>query len=222
MYIPRRYEVKDQPAILDFVRANSFGILVSAADGRPVGTHIPMLLSRDVAGEPCLLGHISKGNQQKTSLVDGATVLAIFMGPHAYISPRWYTQMNVPTWNYLAVHAYGAVELMEGEALREALSSMVDFYEEGRPAPIRMEEIPEKMLSDDLKGIIGFRIRVTEWQAAAKLSQNRDEESYHRVITELDAAGDEASGGVAAAMRAVNPHRPPGDPTGPPRGRSPQ
>jgi transcriptional regulator len=216
MYIPKRFEEKDQPAILDFVRANSFGVLVSVSEGRAVGTHIPLLLSEDEKGEPCLLGHISKGNDQKESLKDGAAVLAIFTGPHAYISPRWYTQLNVPTWNYIAVHAYGTIELMEGEALRAALSLMVDHYEQGRPDPMKMEEIPEKILHDDIRGIVGFRVRVTEWQAAAKLSQNRDEVSYHQVITELEHSGDAAAGAVAEAMKRANPHKkkPGGAPTG--------
>jgi transcriptional regulator len=207
MYIPRRYELKDEPAILDFVRANSFGILILVSDGRPLGTHIPLMLSVDEKGAPCLLGHISKGNEQKHTLREGAPVLAIFTGPHAYISPRWYTEMNVPTWNYMAVHAYGTIEPMEGEALHAALSSMVDHYEAGRPRPVKMDEIPEKVLQDDLRGIVGFRIRVTEWQAAAKLSQNRDETSYHQVITELEGSEDAAARGVAEAMRGADPHK---------------
>jgi len=200
MYIPRRYEEKDRATILAFIRAHSFGILLSVEGNRPVGTHIPLLVSEE-KGEVYLVGHISKGNEQRHTLLGGAQVLAIFQGPHAYISPRWYTEMNVPTWNYVSVHAYGLIELMEGEALEAAVSAMVDHYEQGMPEPVHVREIPEKTFRDDLRGIVGFRIRVTELQAAAKLSQNRDDASYHSVVRHLDDSDDAAARQVAEAMR---------------------
>jgi transcriptional regulator len=200
MYIPRRYEEKDKGKIHEFIRANSFAILISVSDGRPMGTHIPLQLETDEAGQDVLMGHVSVGNEQKHTLTDGAGVLAIFPGPHAYISPRWYTQMNVPTWNYISVHAYGKIKVIEGEALRAALSRLVDNYEQHMPTPVHMEEIPPKTLEADLRGIKGFQITVTEYQAAYKLSQNRDEQSYHQVIGQL-ADGDETARAVAAEMQ---------------------
>lgn len=200
MYIPRRYEEKDKEKVHAFIREHSFAILITVLDGRPIGTHIPLRLETDTDGKEVLVGHISIGNEQKHTLGDGATVLAIFPGPHAYISPRWYTQMNVPTWNYLSVHVYGRVRLMEGEELRAALSRLIDTYEQPLPHPVKMEEIPKKTLEDDLRGIVGFRILIDEMQAAWKLSQNRDEESYHQVIGQLD-AGDETARAVAAEMK---------------------
>lgn len=200
MYIPRRYEEKDKETVYSFIRENSFAILISVLDGRPVGTHIPLQLETGEDGAASLVGHISLGNEQKHTLTDGASVLAIFPGPHAYISPRWYTQMNVPTWNYLSVHVYGTVRLMHGKALREALSRLIDAYEQHLPRPVHMEEIPEKVLEDDLRGIVGFRIRIDEIQAASKLSQNRDEQSYRQVIDQLE-QGDETARAVAAEMK---------------------
>lgn len=199
MYIPRRYEEKDKDKIYSFIRENSFAILVSVLDGRPVGSHIPLQLEACADGRDALVGHISIGNDQKHTLRDGASVLAIFPGPHAYISPRWYTQINVPTWNYLSVHVYGTVRLMEGQELREALSRLIDVYEKHLPHPVTMGEIPDKMLEDDLRGIVGFRIFIDEIQAASKLSQNRDEQSYRQVIDQLS-AGDENARAVAAEM----------------------
>src|ERR1700730_19296260 len=125
MYIPRRYEEKDVEKIHAFIRENSFAILVTVMDGVPVATHIPLLLEKDEQGRDLLVGHISRGNEQRLSFVDKAKVLAIFPGPHAYISPRWYTQINVPTWNYISVHVYGTVKIVEGAALRAALSRLV-------------------------------------------------------------------------------------------------
>ena len=205
MYIPRRYEEKDKDTIHAFIRENSFGILVSTNDGLPIGTHIPLHLETNSEGQDILMGHISKGNEQKYTLVEGARVLVIFAGPHAYVSPRWYTQMNVPTWNYIAVHVYGTIRMVEGAALEAALSRLVDNYEQHLPHPVKVEEIPEKTYHDDLRGIVGFEIVIDEIQAAYKLSQNRDETSYHNVIAELE-QGDETARKVAGEMRKRNDH----------------
>lgn len=200
MYIPRRYEEKDMATIHTFIKENSFAILISVKDGLPVGTHIPLQLEKNAAGVDVLMGHISRGNEQKHTLVDGAKVLAIFPGPHAYVSPRWYTAMKVPTWNYISVHVYGRVRIVEGEELRAALSRLMNSYEQHMPRPVTMEEIPEKELNDDLRGIVGFEISIDEVQAAYKLSQNRDPQSYHQVVEELD-KGDEVSRKVAEEMK---------------------
>lgn len=201
MYIPRRYQENDPEKIRAFIRENSFAILVSVQEGLPVATHIPLLMEKDEQGRDILVGHISKGNEQKHSLVDGSKVLAIFPGPHAYVSPRWYTAINVPTWNYISVHIYGTLTLMEGEALRAALTRLVGNYERYMPRPVHVEEIPEKELEADYRGVVGFRILVEEVQAAYKLSQNRDEQSYQQVIGELE-KGDAMARAVAAEMAA--------------------
>ena len=203
MYIPRRYEEKDTENIHTFIRENSFGILISVKDGLPVGTHIPLHLEKNEEGQDILMGHISRGNEQKYTLTDGARVLVIFPGPHAYISPRWYTQINVPTWNYISVHVYGTVKIVEGAALRAALSRLVDNYEQHLPQPVHIGEIPEKTLQDEMRGIVGFEIVIDEIQAAAKLSQNRDEKSYHQVIDQLQ-QGDTGAQAVAEEMKKIN------------------
>ena len=203
MYIPRRYEEKDREKIFQFIRENSFGILVSVTDGLPSGTHIPLLLESREDGKAVLSGHISKGNEQCHALVDGAKVLVIFPGPHAYISPRWYTQMTVPTWNYISVHVYGTVKLLEGEALWAHLRRLMNNYEQGMPHPVIMEEVPEKTLMDNFRGIIGFEISVDDIQAAYKLSQNRDAVSHHQVVVELEKGGD-VEKGVAEEMKKKN------------------
>jgi transcriptional regulator len=212
MYIPKRYEEKDMEKVHAFIRENSFAILVSVLDGVPVGTHIPLLLEKDEQGRDVLVGHIARGNAQKRSfttadgagatgsgVVSGAKVLAIFLGPHSYVSPRWYTQMNVPTWNYMAVHVYGTLTVIDGEELRAALSRLVHNYEQHLPQPVAMEEIGEKQVTAEMRGIVGFRIVVEEIQAAYKLSQNRDERSYQEVVRQLG-AGDEVARGVAEEM----------------------
>ncbi len=201
MYIPRRYQISDRPSIISFMKENSFAILVSVKDGLPIASHIPLAMETNAAGDDVLVGHISRGNDQKVTLTHGARVLCIFPGPHAYISPRWYTEMNVPTWNYLSVHAYGTIRIMEGEALKAALSRLVDKYEQHMPQPVTIGEIPEKKLHDDMRGIIGFDILIDDLQAVAKLSQNRDEKSFHNVIDALQ-QGDAPAQQVAAEMAA--------------------
>lgn len=200
MYIPRRYEEKDREKILSFIQENSFAIMVTVRDGLAVASHIPLALEKNRQGNDVLVGHISRGNDQKNTLVNGMKLLCIFPGPHAYISPRWYTQVNVPTWNYLSVHAYGTLRIMEGAELRSALSRLVNTYEHAMPNPLKLDDIPEKMLQDDIRGIIGFEILIDELQAASKLSQNRDAESYDNVIKNLS-HGDAAAQLVAEAMQ---------------------
>jgi transcriptional regulator len=201
MYIPRRYEEKDKEKIYAFIREYSFAVLISVKEGLPMGTHIPLLLEQNAEGKDILMGHISRANGQKYTLTDGAKVLAIFTGPHAYVSPRWYTQMNVPTWNYISVHVYGVIRVIEGDALHGALSRLVNNYEHHLPHPVTSGEIPEKTYADNFKGIVGFEIVIEDIQAAYKLSQNRDEASYQQVIGELG-QGDEAARAVAEEMRA--------------------
>ncbi|HXD79474.1 MAG TPA: FMN-binding negative transcriptional regulator [Puia sp.] len=200
MHIPKRYEERDPGKIRAFIRDNSFAILVSVRDGSPVATHIPLLMEKDAEERDILVGHISKGNEQKDTLVTGAKVLAIFPGPHAYVSPRWYTKINVPTWNYISVHVYGTLTLLEGDALRAALNRLVHNYERHLPRPVHVDEIPPKELEADYRGVVGFQILVEEVQAAYKLSQNRDEGSYRQVIGELE-KGDEMAKAVAMEMR---------------------
>jgi transcriptional regulator len=199
MYVPRRYQENDREKILSFMKENSFAIVVTVREGLPVASHIPLAIERNQYGEDVLIGHISRGNDQKNSLLEGTKLLCIFPGPHAYISPRWYTQLNVPTWNYISVHAYGTLRIMEGEELKAALSRLVNTYEQQMPNPMKLEDLPEKMFNDDVRGIIGFEIKIEELQAAFKLSQNRDAESYSNVIEQLH-SGDAAAKQVANAM----------------------
>lgn len=184
MYIPKHFEEKDLAKIYAFMREYSFGTIVSSGSSRPMATHTPLILDLR-EGAPVIIGHISRGNKQKDLLVNGAEALCIFQGPHAYISPRWYMELNVPTWNYRAVQVYGTVKVLEGEDVRKVMSAMVDRYEAPMEEPMRMEEIPAGMLEQDLKGIHVFEIHITDIHAAEKLSQNRDEASYKNIINHL-------------------------------------
>jgi transcriptional regulator len=189
MYIPKIFEEKDLSRVYDFIREFSFATVVSSSNSRALATHTPLMIQiRDE--KAILLGHISLANSQKDLLTDGAEVLCIFQGPHAYISPRWYTELNVPTWNYRSVHVYGTIKVLTGEEIRTVMSSMVDRYESGKEQPLKMEEIPPQVLEKEMKGIHVFEIAISEIHAAEKLSQNRDETSTKNIINQLKQDGD--------------------------------
>jgi len=115
MYIPPYYENKDLSEIKKFLQENSFGILINVVDGKPWGTHIPMELETNAEGGDVLVGHIAKANPQWKHFDNNKEVLCIFNGPHAYVSSSWYKEEEVPTWNYIAVHVYGKLELLSDE-----------------------------------------------------------------------------------------------------------
>lgn len=201
MYVPGYSRNQDMDEVKSFIRENSFGILVSNASGKLQATHIPLELSTREDGKDILTGHISKANRQWKSFSDDNHVLVIFNGPHTYISSSWYDHENVPTWNYIAVHVYGTVKIMEGEKLLQALKKLVDRYESKSANPVSVEKMSEKFLSRELKGIVGFEIEIEEIHPAYKLSQNRDEKNYVNIIGELEKRGDPHSLAIADEMR---------------------
>ncbi len=201
MYTPRINRMETSDEIHRFVRENSFGILISLTKGRLWGTHIPLLFEQDEAGQDWLVGHAAAANPFSRDLPEGDEVLCIFNGPHAYISSSWYDHENVPTWNYLAVHAYGMLERMNGSDIRAHLKQIVDHYEAHEAHPIDIDKMDPEMIEREMKGVTAFRIRVTEWQGKAKLSQNRDDANYHRVIDHLDQRTDPQSNTISDEMR---------------------
>ena len=129
MYTPLHYKNENIDEVREFLKANSFGILINQTNGKLWGTHIPMELDTDENGRAILYSHISKANPQWESFNPEQEVLAIFQGPHSYVSSSWYEKEEVPTWNYIAVHVYGKVEIVEGEELMASLKKLVDKYE---------------------------------------------------------------------------------------------
>jgi len=205
MYIPDLYKNENREAIVDFLQKNSFGILVNLTDGKLWATHIPMVLVLNDAGEEVLQGHISKENPQWKSFENDNKILAIFSGPHAYISSSWYDHENVPTWNYSAVHIYGTVKILEESAVVQSLKTLVDKYEAASENPIRIEELSKKTMLQ-VRGIVAFEIAIDQIQAVHKMSQNRDEKNFSNIITELEKTGKVAEAEVAKIMRCPLGH----------------
>ncbi len=186
MYIPPQFKENDQQEIVALVREFGFALLVSVKENLPIATHIPLQLIVDENGNWILQGHMARANEQWKNFETNKDVLAIFMGPHAYVSPSWYNHRNVPTWNYRAVHAYGKIELIEGEKLELMLRDLMARYENAHAEkPQSYDDTPSKILEMDLRGLVGFEIKVERIEAASKLSQNRDSESHANIIEEL-------------------------------------
>lgn len=201
MYVPRINRMSDDTEIRDFVRQNNFALLVSTTKQRLWGTHIPLLLELDSDGNDWLVGHAAAANPFCRHLPEGEEVLCIFQGPHAYISSSWYDHENVPTWNYMAVHAYGVLEQLPTAHVRAHLKHLVDHHEATEAHPIDIDAMDADMIEREMKGVVGFRIRVTEWHGKAKLSQNRDDANYHRVIEHLEQRSDMQSKSVSDEMK---------------------
>lgn len=200
MYIADGYENQNQEEIRDFLRKNSFGILVNQTDGKLWATHIPLELETNREGKEILVGHISKENPQWTAFENDNKILAIFSGPHTYISSSWYEKENVPTWNYIAVHIYGTIKIIEGEAVVDSLKKLVDKYESNSENPVRIEDLSEKTMRQT-RGIIAFEIEINDIQAVKKMSQNRNEKDFANIISELEKTGDPDNVAVAQVMR---------------------
>ena len=199
MYVPAAFAEADPAKLHAFIRRYSFAVLTSAGESGLVASHLPLLLDADAGPNGRLIGHMARANPQWRQ-VEG-DVMAVFSGPHAYVSPSWYEESGtVPTWNYVAVHAYGTFEVVEEpDALMEILRRSVEAYESPRQAPwIFDESAPhvERMLG----AIVGFRIEIARLEGKWKLSQNHPEGRRTRVIRALSEQSGEDSQAVAALM----------------------
>lgn len=201
MYIPTRFLETDRDTILNFVEQNSFATLISFDGEKPIATHIPLLVERAENDRIYLVGHIARANPQWKTFTDSNEILAVFAGAHAYISPRWYDvpEQNVPTWNYQSIHAYGKPQIVEEKnALVEMLERLIAKFEPD--TGYDLETVSPEIVDKLTKGIVGFRIAVSRFEAAFKLSQHRPE--FHAgVISGLIENADENSLAIAAAMR---------------------
>ena len=211
MYIPPHFKESDVNEIESLIREFGFATLVSIKDNLPWATHIPLELITDEAEHWILRGHIARANPQWKNFETMNDVLAIFMGPHTYVSPSWYNHRNVPTWNYKAVHLYGKATLVEGDKLEAMLRKLMARYETSHAEkPQGYDEIPHNILEKDLRGVVGFEIKVERIEASSKLSQNRDAESHQSVIDHLKKMGAYDAKRIAEEMEKT-PKSPKGD-----------
>lgn len=199
MYTPDQYENENLEEVKEFISKNAFGILVNQTNGRPWATHVPLELDVDSLGKDILVGHIAKANPQWQYFKEDEEVLAIFNGPHSYISSSWYKDEEVPTWNYIAVHVYGKIKILDKADVLESLRKLVDKYEKSLEQPVSIDKLSEATMKQ-IVGVVGFQIAITEIQATYKLSQTRPED-HSQIIDQLEKTRNQNSKDVAHCMK---------------------
>ena len=212
MYTPRSFAESDLPTLFDYLDSHPLGILVSATSDRLAATHLPLILDRSAGPRGTLFGHLARANPQARALSSGTMdALVIFTGPDAYITPEWYatkreTGRVVPTWNYVAVHAYGTLRFHEGpEFLRDHLERLTHRHEDGRTNPWRVSDAPDDYIAQQLKAIVGLTIQIDRLEGKWKMSQNRADADIAGVIDGLNASGIARDQEVAALVAARRP-----------------
>jgi transcriptional regulator len=192
VYIPRNFHINNDQQIFRFIEQNSFGQLISNVNGGIFSTHIPVMVSKD---RKSIFAHIAKANPQHKEL-DGQEVLVTLEGPHGYISPSWYENPGVPTWNYQAVHIYGQAKIFNGrERLMHLIETLTMKYEKAFSDPWK-PAYNEVMLN----AIVGIELEISEIQCKFKLGQNREKNDIARAVKELTASG------AAALAEAMEVH----------------
>jgi transcriptional regulator len=204
MYLPRHFAEERLPVLHQAIREAGLATLVTVTPEGPMASHVPMLFDPDLGPHGTLFGHIARGNRQWRDLVAGMKALAIFPGPDFYVTPSWYptkaeTGKVVPTWNYVTVHAIGAIEFFEApDRLHDLVSRLTHRQEAPRPAPWAVADAPSDYIAGQIKAIIGFALTIERLEGKWKLSQNRNEADRRGVIEGLEAEGAGTLAGLVA------------------------
>ena len=203
MYVPKHNQQEDRAALLAYMRAYSFAALATSGAGGLTATHLPFVIEEE-GGRITLLAHMAKANPQWRDFAAAAEALVIFMQPHAYVSPRLYdSRQNVPTWNYVAVHAYGRPVLIEERAAKmELQQKLIRQHDAGYLT--QMAELPESYLDAKLAAIVSFSLVTTRIDARYKLSQDKNPAERERIARELEAGGEGVAAETARLMRKHN------------------
>lgn len=203
MYLPSAFEQKDREALHALMRAHPLATLFSQGAEGPTADHIPLELDAGVGEHGVLRGHVARANPLWQQAA-GQTVLAVFHGPQAYVSPSWYpskalTHQVVPTWNYAVVHAQGPLQVVDDAPWLLALvSRLTRQHEAGRAQPWSVGDAPADFIQTLLRAIVGFEIPLTRVTGKFKLSQNRSAADRAGVAQGL--AADSPQGRATAAL----------------------
>ncbi len=197
MYTPKHFEQTNASTLWDFIEEHAFGTLLTVADGRPTLSHLPFLPDRAAGVLHC---HVARANPHWREIQRSPQVLAIFMGPHGYVSPTWYAERGgVPTWNYAVVHVQGEAQAVDdAERTRKHVEALAAKYERGRRSPW-VPDYDTRRVS----GIVGIDIRVARLEGKFKLSQNRSDTDRARVVAALEASGSDEDAALARLMVAA-------------------
>lgn len=194
MYNFSYFKEKDLTIVKQFMKANPFALITGCdANNQPVATQIPLLLEeRDE--KLFLLGHVQRKTDHQLAFEQNPYALAVFTGPHTYVSASWYTNPQVAsTWNYISVHAKGVVKFLDDAALLTLLSRTTALFENDATSPALVEKMPEEYVSKMIKAIVAFEMEITHLDNVFKLSQNRDKESYNTIVDKLKDQGGQAA-----------------------------
>ncbi len=204
MYTPKPFEVRDLAEMHAMMDRWSFATLVTDDDGHLIGSHLPFLIDPKRGAQGMLMSHMARANGQWRTFAEAGEALVLFQGPHAYISPSWYTvQPSVPTWNYAVVHAYGVPRIVEDpERVMQILRATVTKHEAIFDQPWPMD-LPPAYLENMMRGIVAFEIELTRLEGKHKLSQNRSLIDRQAVIEALEGYDDALEYEVAQMMRAI-------------------
>jgi len=199
--VPSSFAEDDLATLQAFIVAHAFATLISPDAQDPLITHLPLLLDATRGERGVLIGHVARANPHWRHLESGAAALAVFHGPHAYVSPSWYAHHpSVPTWNYAVVHVHGRAQVTQDLVeLQAIVARLVETYERARERPWRMQ-LPSDYQAQMLGAIVGFEIEITRISGKFKLSQNRPADDRLRVAEALAAGGPDERA-VAALMR---------------------
>ncbi|MHB1334117.1 MAG: FMN-binding negative transcriptional regulator [Sulfuriferula sp.] len=202
MYIPEHFQETDPQRITALIQANPFGMLVTAPAGVPFVTHLPFLFEPAAGVHGRLLGHVARANPQWQHFASGHAVLAVFHGPHAYVSPSWYASPGVPTWNFAAVHVQGIARVIEDKASFATLLEQLTQTHEASMASPWQPDFSGDRHAKMLDAIVGFEIDISDIQAKFKLSQNRSSVDRQSVMNELSLSSNQTENEVAILMSA--------------------
>jgi len=186
MYDIPYFKASDQKEVIAFMHDHPFIILCGAdKNGQPVATHIPVLF-KEKEDKLFLLAHTMKKQGHTNAFSENQRVLAIFYGPHTYVSASWYeNKQTASTWNYQAVHAKGILRFLDEESLLKILTGLTEKFENNLHSPALVQKMDEEYVKKMMQAIIAFEIEIISVEHVFKLSQNRDERSYQNIIGEL-------------------------------------
>ncbi len=201
MYIPSMFKFDDRKSIIAFMRKYSFATIITDKDNVPIATQLPFVIKEE-SGKLILSAHFGIANEQ-AKYIENNTSLVVFSEPHAYISPKHYDKNeNVPTWDYIAVHAYGKARILHDETEKlQALGEMIDYYEEDYQE--QWNGLPVKYKNGLLRGIVAFELEVTDLQGQQKLSQDKTAAEIGKIVGHLENSGIGAEKDLAEYIRGA-------------------
>jgi len=209
MYNSKPHQENDRERLHQHMLDTRLAVLVSQGAQGLLATHLPVLLDPDEGEFGTVYAHLARANRQWQDLEQGGEALLVFPGADAYVSPAYYPSKAenpkvVPTWNYLAVHAYGPVEVIhEAAPLLNIVSRLTDRHEQGRSEPWKVADAPRDYLDGMLRAIVGIRLPIARLQGARKLSQNRSAQDIAGVRDGLSSSTDYLDNQLAAQMRQL-------------------